>query len=149
MCHGNLSDVDDASLKNPTWLDWLKNQLIIINFFPIAHRSIEKVSTSISPRMGPARVFSKSKMRGYAARAQLPCCAVQNSARVDGAPLLACGATACPCWRHRWELRGNYPYFTKYGNLPLCLENCALFSLPLIFTKNIYTYTLSNILYLG
>ena len=34
--------------------------------------------------------------------------------------------------RHRWELPGNYPYFEKYCNLPLCLENYALFSLPLI-----------------
>ena len=41
------------------------------------------------------------------------------------------------------------PIFKKYGNLPLCLTNYALFSLPPIFTKNIYTYTLSNIIYLG
>ena len=36
--------------------------------------------------------------------------------------------------------------FTKYGNLTLCLYHCSLFLLPLIFTKNIYTYPLSNIL---
>ena len=30
----------------------------------------------------------------------------------------------------RWELPGNNPSFQKYGNLPLCLENYALFSLP-------------------
>ena len=28
--------------------------------------------------------------------------------------------------------------FTKYGELPLCLDNYALFSLPLIFTKQLY-----------
>ena len=48
---------------------------------------------------------------------------------------------------------GNYrvitPIFTKYGTLPLCLENYALFSLPKNFTDNFYTYTLSNTLYLG
>ena len=49
---------------------------------------------------------------------------------------------------HILELPGNYPFFTKYGNLPLCVENYALFSLPLISTKHLYTYTLSNILYL-
>ena len=41
---------------------------------------------------------------------------------------------------HRWELPGNCPYFEKYGNLPLCLENYALFSLPPIFTDILYTY---------
>ena len=50
--------------------------------------------------------------------------------------------------RHRRELPGNYLYFQKYGNLPLCLENYALFLLPPIFTKTVYTYTLSNIIYL-
>ena len=40
------------------------------------------------------------------------------------------------------------PILEKYGNLPLCLENYALFLLPLIFTKYLYTYTLINILYL-
>ena len=48
---------------------------------------------------------------------------------------------------------GNYRVitliFTKCGNLLLSLENYALFSLPSIFTKKLYTYTLSNILYLG
>ena len=39
--------------------------------------------------------------------------------------------------------------FKKCANLPLCLENYALFSLPPIFTKTLYTYTLSNIFYLG
>ena len=47
-----------------------------------------------------------------------------------------------------WELPGNYPYFRKCGNLPLCLENYALFSLPPIFTNNLYTYTLRYIIYL-
>ena len=37
----------------------------------------------------------------------------------------------------------------KYGNLPLCLENYALFLLPLIFTNILYTYTLRYIIYLG
>ena len=48
---------------------------------------------------------------------------------------------------------GNYlvitPIFKKYGNLPLYLENYALFSLTLIFKNNLYTYTLRNIIYLG
>ena len=48
---------------------------------------------------------------------------------------------------------GNYwvitLIFTKYGNLPLCLENYALFSLPPIFTNILYTYTLKYIIYLG
>ena len=48
---------------------------------------------------------------------------------------------------------GNYRLITlifkKYGNLPLCLENCALFSLPPIFTNNLSTYTLRYIIYLG
>ena len=39
--------------------------------------------------------------------------------------------------------------FKKYGILPLCLENYALFLLPPIFTKQLYTYTLSVIIYLG
>ena len=50
---------------------------------------------------------------------------------------------------HRLELPGNYPYFENDGNLPLCLDNYALFSLPLIFTTSLYTYPLSNIIYLG
>ena len=50
---------------------------------------------------------------------------------------------------HRWELPGNYPNFQKYGNLPLSLENYALFSLPSIFTNILYTYPLSYIVYLG
>ena len=45
----------------------------------------------------------------------------------------------------------NYPYFEKYVNLPLCLENYALFSLPLIFTNilHTYTFTLRNIINIG
>ena len=47
----------------------------------------------------------------------------------------------------------NYRLITlileKYGNLPLCLENYALFSLPPIFTTILYTYPLRNIIYLG
>ena len=39
--------------------------------------------------------------------------------------------------------------FTKYRNLPLRLENDALFLLPPIFTKRLYTYPLGNIIYLG
>ena len=35
-----------------------------------------------------------------------------------------------------------------YGNLPLCLENCALFSMPPIFTTILYTYPLRHILYI-
>ena len=39
---------------------------------------------------------------------------------------------------------GNYwvitLIFKKYGNLPLCLENYALFYLPPIFTNHLYTY---------
>ena len=49
---------------------------------------------------------------------------------------------------HRWELPGNYPYFEKYGNLPLCLENYALCSVPPIFTTILYTYPLRFIIYL-
>ena len=36
----------------------------------------------------------------------------------------------------------------KYGNLPLCLDNYALFSLPPIFRNILYTYTLRYIIYL-
>ena len=47
----------------------------------------------------------------------------------------------------------NYRVITlilkKYGNLPLCLENYALFSLPPIFTTILYTYPLRCIIYLG
>ena len=49
---------------------------------------------------------------------------------------------------HRWESPGNYPYFEKYVNLPLCLENYAIFSLPPIFTTILYTYPLIYITYL-
>ena len=48
---------------------------------------------------------------------------------------------------------GNYRVITlifkKNGNLPLCLENYALFWLPPTFTNNIYTYILRYIIYLG
>ena len=48
---------------------------------------------------------------------------------------------------------GNYRVinliFKKYGNLPLCLENYALLSLPPIFTNILYTYPLRDIIYLG
>ena len=37
----------------------------------------------------------------------------------------------------------------KYGNLPLCLENYVLFSLPPIFTSILYTYTLRYIIFIG
>ena len=51
------------------------------------------------------------------------------------------------------SIYGNYRVitliFTKYGHLPLCLENYELFSLPPVFTKYIYIYTWSNILYVG
>ena len=51
------------------------------------------------------------------------------------------------------SIDGNYwvitLIFTEYGNLPLCLDNYVLFSVPMIFTKYIYKYTLSDILYLG
>ena len=50
---------------------------------------------------------------------------------------------------HRRELPGNYLTLKKYGNLPLCLENYALFSFPPIFTNILYTYTLRDIIYLG
>ena len=39
--------------------------------------------------------------------------------------------------------------FKKYGNLTLCLENYALFSLPPIFTNILYTYPLSHIIHIG
>ena len=44
---------------------------------------------------------------------------------------------------HRiWTIDGNYRVinliFKKYGNLPLCLEKCALFSLPPIYTNISY-----------
>ena len=46
---------------------------------------------------------------------------------------------------------GNYwvitLIFKKYCNLSICLKNCALFSLPTIFTNNLYTYTLIYIIY--
>ena len=46
----------------------------------------------------------------------------------------------------------NYRVITlilkKYSNLPLCLENYALFLLPLIFTTILYTYPLRYIIYL-
>ena len=48
---------------------------------------------------------------------------------------------------------GNYRVinliFKKYGNLPLCLENYTLFSLPPIFTNISNTYPLRDIIYLG
>ena len=48
---------------------------------------------------------------------------------------------------------GNYRVitliFTKYSNLPLCLDNYALFLLLPIFTNNLYTYKLRYIIYLG
>ena len=51
------------------------------------------------------------------------------------------------------SIYGNYRVitliFTKYGNLPLCLENYTLFSLPPIFTNILYTYPLRYIIYLG
>ena len=60
------------------------------------------------------------------------------------------------CRHHSGQAEGideNYQVITlilkKYGNLPLCLENYALFSLPPIFTTILYTYTLRNIVYLG
>ena len=51
---------------------------------------------------------------------------------------------------HRWNYRVINLIIKKYGNLPLCLEHYALFSLPPIL-KNIYIYTYkwSNIIYLG
>ena len=39
--------------------------------------------------------------------------------------------------------------FKIYGNLPLCLDNYALFLLPPIFKNKLYTYTFRNIIYLG
>ena len=50
---------------------------------------------------------------------------------------------------HIRELPGNYPYFQKNGNLPLCLENYALLLLPPIFTNGLYTCTLRYIIYIG
>ena len=48
---------------------------------------------------------------------------------------------------------GNYWLITltfkKYGNLPLCMENYALFSLPSIFKSRLYTYASRYIIYLG
>ena len=32
-----------------------------------------------------------------------------------------CVCTHC----HKWELPGNTSFFTKYGNLPLHLDNCS------------------------
>ena len=51
-----------------------------------------------------------------------------------------------------WTINGNYLVITlifKNCNLPLFLNPYALFSLPPIFTKNIFTYTLSYTIYLG
>ena len=51
------------------------------------------------------------------------------------------------------DIYENYRVITliykKNGNLSLCLENYALFSLPPIFTKNIYTYTVEENCSLG
>ena len=51
------------------------------------------------------------------------------------------------------RIDGNYRVITlifkKYGNLPLCLENYALCSLPPIFTNILYTYSLRDIIYIG
>ena len=48
---------------------------------------------------------------------------------------------------------GNYRVITlifkKYGNLPLCLENYALFLLPPIFTTILYTYIFRYMINLG
>ena len=64
-----------------------------------------------------------------------------------------------PEWRHiklnhvADTIDENYRVITlilkKYGNLPLYLENYALFSLPPIFTTILYTYPLRYIIYLG
>ena len=58
------------------------------------------------------------------------------------------------CWLYGvWSIDGNYRVITlifkKYGNLPLCLENCALFSLPPMFTNILYTYIWRYIIYPG
>ena len=45
---------------------------------------------------GVVSVFSKLKIRGYAVRVWLPCCAAKTFVGVDGGDLLACGATAGP-----------------------------------------------------
>ena len=56
-------------------------------------------------------------------------------------------------FRHLYGIYDNYRLITlifkKCGNLSLCLENCALFSLLLIFTTILYKYPLRYIIYLG
>ena len=56
-------------------------------------------------------------------------------------------------YHHPSTIYENYRVITlilkKYGNLPLCLETYALFSLPPIFTTILYSYPLRYILYLG
>ena len=64
------------------------------------------------------------------------------------------GSMRIQCRRHHGAttIDENYWVITrilkKYGNLPLCLENCALFSLPLIFTSTLYTYPLRYVIFL-
>ena len=49
----------------------------------------------------------------------------------------------------RWELPGNYPHFQKiWSFIPLFGELCIILVTP-DFYKNIYTYTLIYIIYLG
>ena len=63
------------------------------------------------------------------------------------------GVDSCIRWIISRGIYENYRVITlileKYGNLPLCLENCALFLLPLIFTNILYPYALMHIIYLG
>ena len=60
---------------------------------------------------------------------------------------------SCIRWIISRGIYENYRVITlileKYGNLPLCLENYALFSLPPIFTTILYAYPLRYIIYLG
>ena len=56
-------------------------------------------------------------------------------------------------YNHFSSIDENYLVITlihkKYGDLPLCLENYALLSLPPIFTIVFNTYPLRYIIYLG
>ena len=73
---------------------------------------------------------------------------LENIVVGNGLACIMCLKCALAC-----AIDGNYRVITllfkKYGNLPLCLENYALFLLPLIFTNIFHTYPLMYIIYLG
>ena len=78
---------------------------------------------------------------------------------------ILCGCPYCPTFPRSTLVPLSYPFvlpstidenywvitliYKKYGNLPLCLENYALFSLAPTFTIIFYTYPLKYIIYVG